>query len=90
MLDFVGAVETDAIPALRTYAIELPAATVAHDVAALSAFAQVVRVEADRTRAAESIPSDPRYDDQWSLPVIGWDQAFGNVIAVRVGQGGHP
>ena len=79
MLGFVGAVETDAIPALRMYAIELPVSTLAEDVAALSAFAQVVQIEADRTRAAESIPSDPRYDDQWSLPIIGWDQAFGTV-----------
>jgi thermitase len=79
ILGVVGAIETDAIPALRMYAVELPEATVADDVAALSAFAQVVRVDADRTRAAEAVPSDPRYDDQWSLPIIGWDQAFGTV-----------
>ena len=40
------------------------------------------RSSASRPTAREprrAVPSDPRYADQWSLPVIGWDQAFGTV-----------
>ena len=46
---------------------------------ALSAFAEVVRVDLDRTRAVEAAPSDTSYADQWSLPKIGWDQLYGTV-----------
>ena len=39
----------------------------------------VVRVERDKERQAEATPSDTRYGDQWSLPQIGWDDAFGSI-----------
>ena len=45
----------------------------------LYADASVARVEADTSRAAEASPSDPSFASQWSLPKIGWDQAFGTV-----------
>src|SRR4029079_14574271 len=35
----------------------------------------VVRAEADKTRAAEAVPNDHSYPDQWSLPAIGWGDA---------------
>ena len=35
-------------------------------------------VDRDRTRDAEATPNDPAYPDQWSLPQIGWDQAYGS------------
>ena len=57
----------------------LPEATAADAVSVLRADPIVVRVERDRERQAEATPSDTRYDDQWSLPRIGWDQAFGSV-----------
>ncbi len=46
---------------------------------ALNAFAEVARVDLDRTRAVEAAPSDTSYADQWSLPKIGWDQLYGTV-----------
>ena len=46
---------------------------------ALRADARVASVELDRSRAAEAAPDDTSYGDQWSLPRIGWDQAFGSV-----------
>src|SRR5438034_9843575 len=47
--------------------------------AALQVDSSVSRVELDATRTAEAIPNDPSFADQWSLPQIGWDQAFGTV-----------
>ena len=70
-----GAEETDSIPVLRMHAILADAAALA----ALQADPSVLRVELDATRTAEAIPNDPGYADQWSLPQIGWDQAFGTV-----------
>ena len=49
------------------------------ELSALNAFAEVVRVDLDRTRAVEAAPSDTSYADQWSLPKIGWDQLYGTV-----------
>ncbi|HEY3091867.1 MAG TPA: S8 family serine peptidase, partial [Vicinamibacterales bacterium] len=54
------------------YATDLAAAD-------LAASADVVRVEADATRSVQAAPSDADYYQQWSLPAIGWDQAFGSV-----------
>src|SRR3990170_2916078 len=79
VLATVDAVETDSIPVLRMHAVEMAVPTLADDFAALSANPAVLRVEADATRAAEAAPSDTSYAAQWSLPVIGWDQAFGTV-----------
>ena len=41
---------------------------------ALASNPAVLRVEQDKTRAAEAAPSDTNYADQWSLTNIGWDQ----------------
>ncbi|MGH3372574.1 MAG: SdrD B-like domain-containing protein, partial [Nocardioidaceae bacterium] len=41
--------------------------------------ANVERVEVDQVRQAETVVSDPAYADQWALPRIGWDQAYGTV-----------
>jgi len=70
-----NASDVSAIPQLRMHAIY------ASDVAAaaLSASADVVRVEADATRSVQAAPSDADYSQQWSLPAIGWDQVFGSV-----------
>ena len=38
---------------------------------------QVQRVEVEKTREAQAVPSDTDYGEQWALPQIGWDQAFG-------------
>ncbi|HSW42484.1 MAG TPA: S8 family serine peptidase [Patescibacteria group bacterium] len=73
----VDAVETDAIPQLRIRTVLLRPTTAVDVVAALGQDARVLRVETDRVRSIEGTPDDPSYIDQWSLPVIGWEQAFG-------------
>ena len=74
-LTAAGASDDGAIPALRMHAVRASDAAVT----LLYADASVARVEADTSRAAEASPSDPSYTTQWSLPKIGWDQAFGTV-----------
>src|SRR5205823_1086765 len=39
---------------------------------------RVQSVDRDRTRDAEATPNDPSYPNQWALPQIGWDQAYGS------------
>ena len=58
--------------------ILLHADSEADELAALRASTDVLRVDADRTRAVEAEPSDASYPDQWSLPHIGWDQLHGS------------
>ena len=38
------------------------------------------RVEVEKTREAQGVPSDTDYGQQWALPQIGWDQAYGTVV----------
>ena len=73
-----GGTEISSVPALRLHVVEVDAATVADSIAAYSADARVESVDRDRTRDAEATPNDPAYPDQWSLPQIGWDQAYGS------------
>jgi len=70
-----GAGDGTAIPELRMHAIDATEAAAA----SLAADSNVVRVEADTTRAVQAEPSDPEYPQQWSLSRIGWDQAFASV-----------
>jgi hypothetical protein len=72
-----GASDIDAIAALRMHAVQASDAAVS----ALRADARVASVEVDRSRAAEATPDDPFYTDQWSLPRIGWDGAYGTIPA---------
>src|SRR5512132_429023 len=73
-----GGTEISSVPALRLHVVQVDAATVADSIAAYSADARVESVARDRTRDAEATPNDPAYPDQWSLPQIGWDQAYGS------------
>ena len=73
-----GGTEVSSVPALRLHVVQVDAATVADSIAAYSADARVESVDRDRTRDAEATPNDPAYPDQWSLPQIGWDQAYGS------------
>ncbi|HEY2938735.1 MAG TPA: hypothetical protein VGJ27_02900, partial [Gaiellaceae bacterium] len=70
-----GAGDGTAIPELRMHAIDATDAAAA----SLAADSNVVRVEADTTRAVQAAPSDPEYPQQWSLSRIGWDQVFASV-----------
>ncbi|MEP6681454.1 MAG: S8 family serine peptidase, partial [Chloroflexota bacterium] len=69
----VGATPDSSIPQLHMYGALLTDAAVS----TLLADPSVARVDLDRTRAAEAVPSDASYADQWSLPKIGWDSLYG-------------
>ncbi len=71
----VGAGASSSVPQLRMAAADLTA----DQVHALQADPAVARLDLDRTRVTESIPSDSAYADQWSLPKVGWDQLYGTV-----------
>ncbi len=71
--------DESAIPQLSMRSVLLHEASYFDELSALNAFAEVVRVDLDRTRAVEAAPSDTSYADQWSLPKIGWDQLYGTV-----------
>ena len=68
-----------AIAPLYMHSINVRQAVVAATVAALQAGADVVRVERDHSRDTATLPNDPSYADQWALPRIGWDSAYGSV-----------
>ncbi|MFZ5854973.1 MAG: S8 family serine peptidase [Chloroflexota bacterium] len=75
----VGGTDVDVIAPLRMHAITLPQSGATDGVAALRADPAVALVEGDAVRAAEATPNDAAYGSQWSLPQIGWDQAYGTV-----------
>ena len=53
-----------------------------NQLSALSGDAAVLHIDVDRTRAAETVPTDTSFGDQWSLRTIGWDQLYGSVSPV--------
>ena len=71
----VGATADSSIPQLRMAAVALTV----DQVTALSGDPAVIRIDVDRTRAAEAVPSDTGFGDQWSLPTIGWDSVYGSL-----------
>ena len=73
-----GGTETASIPALRMHVVDVTG-SVTDAIAAFAADPRVESVDRDRTRDAEATPNDPSYVDQWALPQIGWDQAYGSV-----------
>jgi hypothetical protein len=72
LLETVGATETGTIRPLLLASVELPADRAADLVNALRQEPGIERVEPDRLRSVDALPGDPRTDEQWSLPVIGW------------------
>ena len=64
---------------LRMYMVTFASEAAQRDVTTLTANSSVERVEADKKRDVAGTPNDPQYGDQWSLPKIGWDQAYGVV-----------
>ena len=77
ILTDAGATEVGTIPQLRMHTVTLPADSAPAVADALRAQTSVSNVNLDRTRTAEGAPDDTRYDDQWSLPKIGWDNVRG-------------
>jgi YVTN family beta-propeller protein/VCBS repeat-containing protein len=60
------------IPALRLAVVDFPATRAGAAAHNMRERAGVERVELDRGRSVAAAPSDPRYTEQWSLPMIGW------------------
>ncbi len=74
-----GATVRKSVPALNLQVIEVPAATADAVIAAMKKDSSIARVETDRTRRVQSMPSDTLASSQWALPKIGWDQVYGVV-----------
>ena len=75
-LSAVGAVEVSSIPELRMSIVELDASAATQAAAELVADPAVRTVELDHSRDVEAAPDDARYEEQWSLPRIGWDTLY--------------
>jgi VCBS repeat-containing protein len=74
-----GGVETSAVPVLRLHMVAVDPNTVDETIAAYEADPAVVSVDRDLPRAAEAVPNDPGYSEQWALPLIGWEEVYGVV-----------
>src|SRR5262245_40259113 len=74
-----GGIEVSSIPALRLHVIEVATADLPQVLANYQADPQVVSAEENKIRQSQAYPADPLYQNQWSLPKIGWDSVFGNV-----------
>ncbi len=80
ILAAAGAEDMSYIAPLRIHGVLLPGgAGLQTSIDALRSNPSVTRVEPDRTREAGGTPNDSSYGDQWSLPKIGWENAFGEV-----------
>src|ERR1019366_9111053 len=70
-----GTTPVSTIPALGLAIVELPGGPAAPTAAAaLAADPAIKSVEQDLSRDVEAAPTDPRFADQWSLPLSGWDR----------------
>ena len=66
-------------PQLRLRVIQAPAAARAAILAAYAKHPSVQRAEVAHRVAKAGSPNDPLYAQQWALPKISWDQAYGVV-----------
>ncbi|MEA2555112.1 MAG: thermitase, partial [Actinomycetota bacterium] len=73
-----GGTESSSISSLGLHVIDVPASESGAILDAYRADTSVASADRDRSRDAEASPGDPSYADQWSLPQIGWDTAFGS------------
>ncbi len=74
-----GATDLSYVAPLRLHSVLLAADDTQAAVDELSANPSVARVEAEQTREASAVPSDPAFSSQWSLARIGWDEVYGSV-----------
>jgi subtilisin family serine protease len=72
-LGAVGAVAVASVPELHIAIVEIGRSSADEQAAALAADPAVRSVERNYSRDAEAASVDPRVEDQWSLPRIGWD-----------------
>ena len=75
----MAASRPQSVDVLRLHMVAVAPDTVEETVAAFDADPAVVSVDLDLPRAAESVPNDPGYSDQWALPLIGWEDVYGVV-----------
>ncbi len=80
VLSSAGASEISDIPQLNLRVVKLSANNHAAKATALAHNPNVVSVERVLARSIATIPDDTEYAQQWALPKVGWDQAYG-VIA---------
>ncbi|MGN6565908.1 MAG: S8 family serine peptidase, partial [Thermomicrobiales bacterium] len=64
---------------IHTHVINVPAAARDRVLAAYAKNPLVERASATITVGKASLPNDPGYAQQWALPQIAWNQAYGNV-----------
>src|SRR5439155_22143648 len=67
------------IPKLDLQIVEVPMYAADSVMRSLKGDAAVLRVEQSLTRKWQSTPSDPYYGQQWALPKVAWNQAYGSV-----------
>ena len=80
ILAAAGAESQSYIRALRIHGVLLPGGdSLQASLDVLDSYASVARVEPNREREAGGTPNDSQYGDQWSLPLIGWENVFGAV-----------
>ena len=80
-----GGVESSLIEPLRLHVVDVDDTLLAETQQRYASDPQVQRVEVEKTREAQGVPSDTDYGQQWALPQIGWDQAYRNRRTERVG-----
>jgi hypothetical protein len=64
---------------IHTRLINVPAASADQILAAYLSNPQVTSAQKVVTFTKDSIPNDPGYSQQWALPKISWDQAYGSI-----------
>jgi len=74
-----GGIVTNDLKQIRTKVVHVPANARDRILAALAKHPAVERATAPIKLSRAGTPSDPAYSQQWALPKIAWDQAYGNV-----------
>ena len=70
---------TASLPQLNMEIVDLPGMTHAARAAALANNPNVLMVTEDVVREAAAAPNDADYGQQWALPQISWDGAYGSI-----------
>ena len=78
-INFVGATATDSIPQLDIVVVSFASDDHALRAQALEENAVVLTIDLDLTRSIAANSNDPDYVEQWALPQIGWDLAYGTI-----------
>ena len=79
VLSGVAARVTSSLPQLHMEIVELPGRTHEARAAALANNPNVLMVTQDVVREIAATPNDADYGQQWALPQIGWDAAYGAI-----------